>query len=378
MDSPIKRYLQKTIQQHIGKNKVLLLFGTRRVGKTWLIEQIATESGTETLSLNGEDQDVQNLLANRSVANYTRILGNAKLLIIDEAQAIPEIGKILKLMIDSFKGLTIIATGSSAFDLLNQTGEPLTGRSVTHYLFPIAQIELSEQENLLQTTQNLEDRLIFGSYPEIFHLPSLSEKTAYLNELVRSYLLKDILMYEQIQNSAKLLELLKLIAYQVGSEVSLDELARNLGISKNTVARYLDLLSKVFIIYQLGGYSNNLRKEVTKSSKWYFYDNGVRNAIINDFRLLPLRQDHGVLWENYALAERIKKNSYLQNHTQPYFWRTYDQQEIDLVEVKNNQLAAFEFKWADAKKKIPGYFAKNYPEAPFVVINKENYLDFIL
>lgn len=378
MDSPIKRYLQKTIQQHIGKNKVLLLFGTRRVGKTWLIEQIATESGTETLSLNGEDQDVQNLLANRSVANYTRILGNAKLLIIDEAQAIPEIGKILKLMIDSFKGLTIIATGSSAFDLLNQTGEPLTGRSVTHYLFPIAQIELSEQENLLQTTQNLEDRLIFGSYPEIFHLPSLSEKTAYLNELVRSYLLKDILMYEQIQNSAKLLELLKLIAYQVGSEVSLDELARNLGISKNTVARYLDLLSKVFIIYQLGGYSNNLRKEVTKSSKWYFYDNGVRNAIINDFRLLPLRQDHGVLWENYALAERIKKNSYLQNHTQPYFWRTYDQQEIDLVEVKNNQLAAFEFKWADAKKKIPGYFAKNYPEAPFAVINKENYLDFIL
>ena len=377
VENQIPRYLSAVINSKIGKNKVILLFGTRRVGKTWLIENIVKENDVAHLFLNGEDQDVQALLATRTVANYKRVLGNAKLLIIDEAQVISEIGKILKLIIDSFKGLTIIASGSSAFDLSNQTGEPLTGRSLTYYLYPIAQIELNGIENGLQTTQNLEERLIFGSYPELFHLDTITEKAQYLNELVKSYLLKDILMYENIQNSTKLFELLKLIAFQVGSEVSVDELSRSLGIAKNTVDRYLDLLSKVFIIYKVGGYSNNLRKEVTKSSKWYFYDNGIRNAVVNDFRLLALRNDHGILWENYCFSERIKKTSYQQQNTRYYFWRTYDQQEIDLIEVKDKQITAIDFKWGNQKKKIPGFFAKNYPSASFTVINKENYLEFI-
>jgi predicted AAA+ superfamily ATPase len=378
MQGQISRYLKSTILQKIGKNKAILLFGTRRVGKTWLIEQITAEAKIEYLFLNGEDQDIQTLLAVRTAANYKRILGKSKLLVIDEAQVIPEIGKILKLLIDSFKDLTIIASGSSAFDLSNQTGEPLTGRSITYYLYPIAQLELAQNENGLQTAQNLEERLIFGSYPEIFQLETLAEKAQYLTELVKSYLLKDILIYENIQNSSKLFDLLKLIALQIGSEVSIDELSRSLGISKNTVDRYLDLLSKVFIIYKVSGYSNNLRKEVTKSSKWYFYDNGIRNAIINDFRLLPIRNDQGLLWENYGFSERIKKTSYEQQGAHYYFWRTYDQQEIDLIETKNGEMAAIDFKWGNQKKKIPGFFAKNYPDASFSVINKENYLDFIL
>lgn len=378
MQGQISRYLKSTILNKIGKNKVILLFGTRRVGKTWLIEQITAEANIAYLFLNGEDQDIQSLLATRTAANYKRILGNSKLLVIDEAQVIPEIGKILKLLIDSFKDLTIIASGSSAFDLSNQTGEPLTGRSITYHLYPVAQLELALNENGLQTTQNLEERLIFGSYPEIFQLETLAEKAQYLTELVKSYLLKDILIYENIQNSNKLFDLLKLIALQIGSEVSIDELSRSLGISKNTVDRYLDLLSKVFIIYKVGGYSNNLRKEVTKSSKWYFYDNGIRNAIINDFRLLSLRNDQGILWENYGFSERIKKTNYEQQGAQYYFWRTYDQQEIDLIETKNGELVAVDFKWGNQKKKIPGFFAKNYPNASFSIINKENYLDFIL
>lgn len=377
MENRIPRYLSAVINSKVGKNKVILLFGTRRVGKTWFIENIIGEIAVEHLFLNGEDQDVQALLATRTAANYKRVLGNTKLLIIDEAQVIPEIGKILKLLIDSFKDLTIIASGSSAFDLSNQTGEPLTGRSLTYYLYPIAQVELNGIENGLQTTQNLEDRLIFGSYPELFQLTTITEKAQYLTELVQSYLLKDILMFENIQNSAKLFELLKLIAFQVGSEVSVDELSRGLGIAKNTVDRYLDLLSKVFVIYKVGGYSNNLRKEVTKSSKWYFYDNGIRNAIVNDFRLLALRNDQGILWENYCFSERIKKMSYQQQNARHYFWRTYDQQEIDLIEVKDEQIIAVDFKWGNQKKKIPGFFAKNYPDASFTIINKENYLEFI-
>lgn len=378
MENQITRYLKSTIFNKIGKNKVILLLGTRRVGKTWLIDEITKEAKVEYLSLNGEDQDVQALLATRTIANYKRILGSAKLLVIDEAQVIPEVGKILKLLIDSFKDLTIIASGSSAFDLSNQTGEPLTGRSLTYYLYPIAQIELAPYENGLQTAQNIEERLIFGAYPELFQLDSLPEKAQYLTELIKSYLLKDILMYENIQNSTKLFDLLKLIAFQVGSEVSIDELSRTLGISKNTVDRYLDLLAKVFIIYKVSGYSNNLRKEVTKSSKWYFYDNGIRNAIINDFRLLALRNDQGILWENYCFAERIKKMSYQQQNVQHYFWRTYDQQEIDLIETKDGQVMAVDFKWGDAKKKIPRFFSRNYPNASFLIINKENYIDFIL
>ncbi len=374
----IQRKAETQLMNKIGANKVLLLFGTRRVGKTHLIKSIESKINKPFIHLNAEDADTAKLLENRSVANYKRLLGDNTLLIIDEAQVIPDIGKILKLMIDEFEKLTIIATGSSAFDLSNQTGEPLTGRSYTYHLYPVAQIELATQENILQTAQNLEERLIFGSYPEVFQLQNSDEKAAYLKNLVNSYLLKDILIFENIQNSAKIFNLLKLIAYQAGSEVSLDELGKQLGISKNTAERYLDLLVKVQILFKLSGFSSNLRKEVTKSSKWYFFDNGIRNAVINDFRLPAIRQDMGLLWESYCIYERIKLNKYAGTDAEFFFWRTYDQQEIDLVEKRNKQLFAFEFKYGKAAGKIPGFFSKNYPDADFKIINRDNYLDTIL
>lgn len=372
----IQRSVAQLLSKKVGINKVLLLFGTRRVGKTHLIKSLESSFKIPHLQLNAEDADVLNLLENRSVANYQRLLNGIKLLIIDEAQVIPEIGKILKLMIDSFDDLTIIATGSSAFDLSNQTGEPLTGRSYTYYLYPIAQVEL--KENILQSKQNLDDRLVFGSYPEIFQLKTADEKAEYLKNLVNSYLLKDILHFENIKNSTKIYDLLRLIAYQVGSEVSLNELGKQLGMSKNTVERYLDLLAKVQILFKLNGFSSNLRKEVTKSSKWYFFDNGIRNALINDFRLVPLRQDMGLLWENYCIYERIKVNNNAQTDASYFFWRTYDQQEIDLIEKRDQKINAFEFKYGDVKIKAPAFFTKSYPEAGFNIINREKYLDFIL
>ncbi|KHJ38323.1 replication factor C large subunit [Pedobacter glucosidilyticus] len=375
----IQRLAALQLAKRIQQNKVLLLFGTRRVGKTHLLKSIENSLNIPFLHLNAEDTDTATLLENRSIANYRRLLGENRLLIIDEAQVIPEIGKILKLMIDEFEDLTIIATGSSAFDLSNQTGEPLTGRSYTYYLYPIAQAELAQHENILQTRQNLEERLIYGSYPEIFSLDSLKEKEEYLKNLVNSYLLKDILRFENIQNSNKIFDLMKLIAYQVGAEVSLDELGKQLGMSKNTVERYLDLLAKVQILFKLSGYSSNLRKEVTKSSKWYFFDNGIRNAIINDFRPLAIRQDTGLLWENYCIYERIKINRYQKTDAEFFFWRTYDQQEIDLIEKVGHNIHAFEFKYSNHKKvKVPVFFQKNYPDAEFNLIHRDNYIDFIV
>ncbi len=375
----INRELEASIQKLLGKNKVIVMMGTRRVGKTVLAEQIKKVFNGEALVLNGEDFDVQELLKNRSVAHYKRLIGNATLLIVDEAQAVPEIGKTLKLMIDSLPSLTILATGSSSFDLANKTGDPLTGRQVQLHLHPLSLAEISTRETYLETAQNLDERLVFGSYPELFGLSTIEEKSTYLLQLVQAYLLKDILAYEGIRQSDKIVKLLRLIAFQCGAEVSYNELAAQLGISKNTVEHYLDLLSKVFIVYRLGAYSNNLRKEVSKGSKWFFYDNGIRNAIINDFRLLPLRTDTGLLWENYLLGERIKQIAYDGKNVQSFFWRNYNQQEVDLVEVENGQLRAFEFKYSPAAKvKVPPAFAAAYPEAGFQVISRDNYLDWLM
>lgn len=374
----VKRAIESQLENLLGKNKVLLVLGTRRVGKTFLINAIQKHYKNPIVLLNGEDFDVQELLKKRTAANYKRIVGSAKLLVLDEAQVIPEIGQILKFMIDSIPDLTILATGSSSFDLLNKAGEPLTGRQIPFNLYPLSQLELQETETYLETVQNLDERLVYGSYPELFQMKTYNEKSAYLQQLIQSYLLKDILAFEGIRQSDKIIRLLRLIAYQVGGEVSYNELATQLGMSKNTVENYLDLLSKVFIIYRLSAYSTNQRKEVSKSSKWYFFDNGIRNAIINDFRLLDLRNDIGPLWENYIISERVKKNSYLKEHVQYHFWRNYNQQEIDLIEVKNGKISAFEFKYSpDKKVKVPAAFATAYPEASFERISRDNYLDWI-
>ena len=355
-----------------------MLYGSRRVGKTTLIKSIAKKHQNDVLVLQGEDMQVAAILQQRTIANYQRLIGNKKLVIIDEAQAIPDIGLILKLMIDNLSGITVIATGSSSFNLNAATGEPLVGRQLIFQLYPVAQAELSNIEDLLSTTSNLEERLIYGSYPELWQLAAADEKGRYLKSLVNSYLLKDILAYESVKGANVLYKLLQLIAFQVGNEVSTVELGNTLQLNKATVDRYLDLLSKTFIIYPLSGYSSNLRKEVSKSKKWFFYDNGIRNALINNFSPLQNRNDVGQLWEQYFLSERIKFNSYRGYDPQYYFWRTYDQQEIDLIEVNNKQeIAAFECKWKQEKIKIPVGFAKAYPDAIFTGITSSNYMDFI-
>ena len=373
----INRTIEKTLIERLIPNKVNLIFGTRRVGKTFLLKKILSTVGFKTLSLQGEDADTQRLLAERSIANYQRILQNIELLVIDEAQAIPEIGKILKLIIDNIEGIRVIVTGSSAFDLANLSGEPLTGRAFFHELYPISQQELMEQENALQTTQNLEDRLIYGGYPELWNLPFGVSKAEYLKELLNTYLLKDIIAFEGIRNSSKIRDLLRLIAFQIGKEVSLEELSKQLQVSRNTVEKYLDLCSKVFVLKKIEAFSGNLRKEISKSSRWYFWDLGVRNALINDFRPLALRNDKGELWENYLISERLKYLKYNKSLAETYFWRTYDQQEIDWLEHENGQISAYEFKWKEANIKIPKAFSTTYPEATFSVINQDNYLSFI-
>lgn len=379
MANHYKRALLTEFRKKVLPNKVLILLGARRVGKTQLIKSyIKNYLKNGYLQLNGEDVNDAKLLEERSVANYQRLLAGVEVLIIDEAQHIPNIGWILKLIVDSIDGIKIIATGSSMFDLNNTLGEPLVGRKNTLYLFPLAQLEFFQYENYKQTKGNLEQRLLFGSYPELEQYEDWNDKQDYLFEIVNAYLLKDILIYDGIKSSHKIYDLLRLIAFQVGKEVSLQELGNQLQISKNTVERYLDLLSKVFVLFKAEGFSRNLRKEITKSSRWYFYDNGIRNALINNFNTLKLRNDVGDLWENYLATERIKSQHYKKQKTHNRFWRTYDQQELDWVEERGDQLSGFEFKWNTQKKaKIPVAFAKAYPDATFEVITPNNYLDFI-
>lgn len=375
----INRVQQVELLKSLKHQKVTLLLGARRVGKSVLIEALLKSYKRPYLFLNGEDEDTHQLLAQRTVSNYTRVLNGNDLLVIDEAQNIPDIGKKLKLMVDAIKGLKILVTGSSVFDILNVSGEPLTGRSRVVLLYPVWQGEL--KESALHTKQNLDDRLVFGAYPEIWHLKSPDEKKRYLSDLVNSYLLKDILVLDGLRNATLVYSLLKMVAYQIGKEVSYNELGSALGVSKNTVEKYLNLLTKVFVLHKVSAYSNNLRKEISKSQRWYFVDNGIRNAVIGNFDPMSLRREDekGMLWENYLFMERLKRNTYKNQNPDYHFWRTYDQQEIDLLEVNQKKVAAFEFKYGVKKTpKKPIAFGKAYPKAGFEVISPKNYLDFIL
>lgn len=374
----IDRLALDLVLQKIQVNKVIVLLGARRVGKTELIKKLIEKVTEKVLFLNGDDIETHNLLEIQSTANFKRLLGDTKFLIIDEAQEIPSIGKKLKLMVDTIEDLKILVTGSSAFEINNQLGEPLVGRMKTINLYPISQLEFSKTENLLQTRNNLEDRLILGSYPELSHISNREDKISYLKELVNTQLLRDIFAFEGIKKRDKIIALLQIIAFRTGSELSLESVGRDLQISKNTVEKYLDLFSKVFIIYSVSGFSRNRDNEITKMKKWYFVDNGIRNAIINSFNPLNSREDVGRLWENYLNSERIKKMSYNQNFVYDYFWRTHTKQEIDRIEEKDEQLSAFEYKYGKIKAKIPTEFAKSYPEASFEIINQDNYLDYIL
>ena len=375
----INRAQLTALSQSLKPQKVTILLGARRVGKSMLLEALLKNYKRPYLFLNGEDEDTHQLLAHRTVANYTRVLNGNDLLVIDEAQNIPDIGRKLKLMVDSIKGLKILVTGSSVFDILNVSGEPLTGRSNVVHLFPIWQGEL--KESALQTKQNLDDRLVFGTYPELWHLKTADEKKRYLSDIVNAYLLKDILVLDGLRNATLVFSLLKLVAYQIGKEVSYNELGSALGVSKNTVEKYLHLLIKVFVLHKVGAYSNNLRKEISKSQRWYFLDNGIRNAVLGNFDPISLRREDekGMLWENYLFTERLKRNSCKNVQPEYHFWRTYDQQEIDLLEVNQKKITAFEFKYGFKKTpKVPVAFAKAYPKAPFKIVHTNNYLDFIL
>lgn len=373
----IQRVLQNEIASRLAPNKVILVFGARRVGKTVMMRQIVADFQGRTLMLNGEDYDTLALLENRSVANYRQLLAGVDLLAIDEAQNIPQIGSILKLIVDEVPGVRVLASGSSSFDLLNKAGEPLVGRSSQFTLSPFSQREIAQTENVLETRQNLESRLIYGSYPEVVLMTDNERRIEYLRDIVNAYLLKDILSIDGLKNSGKMRDLLRLIAFQTGSEVSYDELGKQLGMSKNTVEKYMDLLEKVFVIYRLGAYARNLRKEVTKAGKWYFCDNGIRNALIGAFAPISTRQDVGILWENYLIGERRKANDNGILHKNFYFWRTYDRQEIDLVEESGDKLTALEFKWGQKSPQVPKIFRETYPGSAFHVVNRENYLDFV-
>jgi uncharacterized protein len=364
----LERAIESQILESLVPNKVVVLIGPRRVGKTILIEQIIHKVQEPYLLLNGEDFAVWELLARRSVQNYINLLGIKKLLIIDEAQKIPDIGNVLKIMV----------TGSSAFDLNNQMGEPLTGRKITYHLFALAEQELNQVEGVFEKRDNLHNRLIYGNYPELLQLKENEKKAEYLREIVNAYLLKDILAFENIKNADKIIDLLKLIAFQLGQEVSVQELGQQLSMSKNTVEKYLDLLSKVYVIHKVRGFSRNLRKEVTKNNRWYFYDNGLRNVLIANINPIAQRNDQGALWENYIISERIKFQRYHNMIVNNYFWRTYDQQEIDWVEERGGKLYGYEFKWNPSKSpKAPTSWAKAYVDAEFTVVQPENYLDWI-
>jgi len=331
-DNFIERNATSLLQKAISPGKVAVVYGPRRTGKTTLVTQLADSFGSGALLVSAEDIAVRDYLASESVEKLKAFVGAKSLLVIDEAQHIPNIGLNLKLLADHLPGLSVVATGSSSFDLARQTGQPLAGRQRTITLLPISQRELSTTENAHETAARLEQRLIHGSYPEVVSAAGDAERAAYLRELAGAYLFRDILEMEGVRRSEKLLRLLQLLAFQIGHDVSIDSLGRELGISKNTAARYLDLLEKAFIIYSRAGFSRNLRKEISKSRRYYFFDNGVRNAVISNFSPLALRGDKVALWENYICAERLKRNLALGSFPQSYFWRTHDQQEIDLIQ----------------------------------------------
>jgi uncharacterized protein len=373
----IYREITKLITEKIKPGKVLIIAGARRVGKTFILKELIKNFREPSLFLNGEDLNTHTLLARRSAENYRQLAGSRKLLVIDEAQKIPDIGLILKLMTDELPDLKIIVTGSSSFDISNLTGEPLTGRKYTLTLYPLSEREFSQTDTPISRPDRLRQRLIYGNYPELLHIPDEAGKRDYLYELVSSYLLRDILVYENIRHSSKIFNLLRLIAFQSGSLVSLTEIGTQLSMSKNTVEKYLDLLSKVFILYKLEGFSRNLRKEITKNAKWYFFDNGIRNAVIADFKGLENRNDAGQLWENYIISERLKYQQFSRKHANNFFWRTYDQQEVDWVEERDGSISATEFKWTGSKSKLPAAWRKSYPDSQFNVISQDNYLEWL-
>ena len=371
------RDLQAVIEGKLFKHKVIVLLGARQVGKTTLIKQLSDKLKLTTLFLNCDESEPRNLLTDTNVIKLRRLIGSAKLVLIDEAQRVKNIGLTLKLLVDNFDEVQVIVTGSSALDIANEINEPLTGRKYEYNVFPFSTNELVNYTNYLIERQSLEQRLIYGHYPDVINHPS--EAREILLNLVNSYLYKDLLAFNDVRKSSQLQKLVEALALQVGSEVSYSELGQMIQASSQTVERYIDLLEKSFVVFRLRAYSGNVRNEIKKSRKVYFYDNGVRNAIIENFNNVNLRTDIGPLWENFFMSERMKFTKNRGEFVKSYFWRSFQQQEIDLIEVNNTEMTAFEMKWNTKKTvKLPLTFSNAYPLKENFVVHPDNYMDFLL
>jgi hypothetical protein len=372
----IDRELEQVIKNRLFQRKAIVVVGPRQVGKTTLLHLISKSSGKKVLFLNCDEPDIRTKLNLPSSTQLKAMMGDAELILIDEAQRVKDIGITLKLLIDNAPDKQLIVTGSSALELSNTINEPLTGRKYEYRMFPFSIQELVNAKGLIEENRLLEHRLIFGLYPDVVN--NQGNEREILTNIVSSYLYKDIFVFQDIRKPEIIERLLQALALQVGSEVSFHEISKLLGIDTATVQRYIDLLEKSYVIFHLRSFSRNVRNELKKSTKIYFYDNGVRNAIVSNFNSLNIREDIGILWENFLMSERMKRNNYSMNYVNSYFWRTSQQQEIDYIEEKNGVLNCYEFKWRNTKKvTLSNTFSNNYPNSTFKVINRDNFMEFI-
>lgn len=375
----ITRAIKESIIENITINrKIVVVYGPRQVGKTTLIHELIKELKLKTFFANADEIKHHNTFSSRDLRTMMEVIDDAELLFIDEAQNIDNIGINLKILFDGNPDLKIIVSGSSSFDLTNKLQEPLTGRTITYKLFPISIGELRNDHSIFDLKERKEDYLLYGMYPEVQNLNNKKSKIEALDELTRSYLYKDILQLANIKHSNKLRNLLQLLALQICSTASVNKLSNALDLSSETVNNYLDLLEKTFVIYRLPGYSKNLSKEISKMDKFYFYDNGIRNALLSNFNPLELRNDAGQLWENFIIMERMKKLAYTKSYASSYFWRTYSGAEIDYIEDKDGTLNGFEIKYGKKIAKVPKTWSETYKNSTFTTINKDNWVDWTL
>jgi hypothetical protein len=364
------------MRARLFKGKAILLFGARQTGKTTLLKKIVHSYGSDALWLNADEYDIKERFNNPTSTSIKALIGTKKLVILDEAHQIPGIGIALKLLVDTYPEIQVVASGSSAFELQNKTSEPLTGRKIEFQLFPLSYRELADHNQVLIEQRLLEHRLVFGSYPEVVN--NQGNEVEVLKLLSDSFLYRDLLMLENIKKPEKLVKLLQALAYQIGQEVSYNEIGNLIGLDSKTVEAYVQLLEKSFVVFRLPSFSRNLRNELKASKKIYFYDNGIRNALISSFQLLEGRQDMGALWENYLVAERRKSNSYGMFYGNAYFWRTKEQQEIDYIEEVDGVLSAYEFKWKEkANQRITKTFSRAYPNCETAFVHTGNYDGFL-
>lgn len=372
----IKRKLKEQIDRILYKNKVVLVVGPRQVGKTTLLRMIRENMDGNVLFWNCDEPDIRGKLNNPTSSELGAETATANMILIDEAQRVPNIGVTLKLLVDNFPEKQVVVTGSSAIGLSNSINEPLTGRKYEYVMYMFSAEELIQEFGASEERRMLERRMIYGSYPEVVNSPGEEKLT--LTNLVNSYLYKDIFSFQDVRKPEIIEQLLQAVALQIGSEVSFNELGRMLGLTSITVQRYIDLLEKSYVLFHLRSFSRNMRTELKKSRKIYFCDNGVRNAIIGDYKDLSLRSDTGALWENYVVSERMKHNAYSSFYGKSYFWRTQQQQEVDYIEDYDGTIHAYEFKWSSHKQpRLTESFSKNYPNHTFAVISPDNYQDFV-